>query len=63
MFHAKGKEWEHVILTGLAEQDFPLRQAPLQEERQRAYVAATRARSLLTLHCDAAKIPAGFQTT
>ncbi|POZ62063.1 UvrD-helicase domain-containing protein [Chromobacterium alticapitis] len=60
VFHAKGKEWEHVILTGLAEQDFPLRQAPLQEERQRAYVAATRARSLLTLHCDAAKNPSRF---
>ncbi|MXR37702.1 UvrD-helicase domain-containing protein [Craterilacuibacter sinensis] len=60
VFHAKGKQWPHVILTGMDEQAFPLPGAPMAEEKRRAYVAATRAQNQLTLHCAAEQEPGRF---
>ncbi len=52
---AKGKEFQHVYLTGLAEEQLPSYQAvqggphALEEERRNCLVAITRAQSSLTL--------------
>lgn len=47
--NAKGKEFEHVILPFLEEGEFPHPAQPRREEENLFYVAATRARSRLTL--------------
>ena len=56
---AKGKEFQHVYLTGLAEEQLPSYQAvqggpsALEEERRSCFVAITRVQSSLTLtHAD-----------
>ncbi|MGL6071447.1 UvrD-helicase domain-containing protein [Craterilacuibacter sp.] len=60
VFHAKGKQWPHVILSGMGAAEFPLPGATLSEEKRRAYVAATRAQSRLTLHCASEQTPGPF---
>ena len=57
---AKGKEFQHVYLTGLAEEQLPSYQAvqggasAMEEERRNCFVAITRVQSSLTLtHADA----------
>jgi len=56
---AKGKEFQHVYLTGLAEEQLPSYQAvqggpsAMEEERRNCFVAITRVQSSLTLtHAD-----------
>ena len=56
---AKGKEFQHVYLTGLAEEQLPSHQAvqggpsAMEEERRSCFVAITRVQSSLTLtHAD-----------
>ena len=46
---AKGREFEHVIVYGLSEGNFPEKHEPLNIEINRFYVAITRARRSLTL--------------
>jgi DNA helicase-2/ATP-dependent DNA helicase PcrA len=53
--HVKGLEYEHVLLPYLEEGVFPARDAPLADESNLFYVAATRARQLLTVMPDAAR--------
>ncbi|NVM77611.1 DNA helicase-2/ATP-dependent DNA helicase PcrA [Duganella sp. SG902] len=47
--NAKGKEFDHVILPFLQDDEFPHPQQPRREEENLFYVAATRARARLTL--------------
>jgi len=47
--NAKGKEFDHVILAFLEEGEFPHPSQPRREEENLFYVAATRARTRLTL--------------
>ena len=56
---AKGKEFQHVYLTGLAEEQLPSYQAvqggpsAMEEERRNCFVAITRVQCSLTLtHAD-----------
>jgi DNA helicase-2/ATP-dependent DNA helicase PcrA len=54
---AKGLEWDHVYIVGLAEDQLPSFQSikkgatsrEMQEERRNCFVAITRARKFLTL--------------
>jgi DNA helicase-2/ATP-dependent DNA helicase PcrA len=46
---AKGNEYPHVIMPFLENDDFPLRNADVEEERNRFYVAITRMRDALSL--------------
>lgn len=47
--HSKGKEFDHVILPFMEDEEFPNSMSDLQEEKNLFYVAATRACSRLTL--------------
>ncbi|MTV36106.1 ATP-dependent helicase [Duganella radicis] len=47
--NAKGKEFDHVILPFLQDDEFPHPMQPRREEENLFYVAATRARARLTL--------------
>ncbi len=47
--NSKGKEFEHVILPFLEKDEFPVARANSKEEENLFYVAATRARTCLTL--------------
>jgi DNA helicase-2/ATP-dependent DNA helicase PcrA len=53
--HVKGLEYEHVLLPYLEEGVFPARDAPLADEANLFYVAATRARQRLTVMPDATR--------
>lgn len=53
--HVKGLEYEHVLLPYLEEGVFPARDAPLADEANLFYVAATRARQRLTVMPDASR--------
>lgn len=46
---SKGLEWPHVYVVGMNEMILPHAKGDAQEERRLAYVAATRARDVLTL--------------
>lgn len=49
---AKGREFEQVIVCGLNEEEFPLRGQDYRLERNRFYVATSRARKALFLSAD-----------
>lgn len=49
--NSKGKEFEHVLLPFLEKDEFPFARADPGEEENLFYVAATRAKSCLTLLC------------
>ncbi|RXZ44773.1 UvrD-helicase domain-containing protein [Crenobacter cavernae] len=57
IFHAKGSEWDRVVLVGLEEGRFPLANVPFAEEKRYAYVACTRARRALILHAEPGATP------
>ncbi|NDV13218.1 UvrD-helicase domain-containing protein [Crenobacter caeni] len=60
VFHAKGRQWPHVVVCQLSQGLFPLAGAPLADEKRRAYVAFTRAQQQLTLHAPAGVEPSPF---
>ncbi|WP_168929254.1 UvrD-helicase domain-containing protein [Crenobacter intestini] len=62
VFHAKGRQWPHVVVCQLSHGLFPLAGAPLADEKRRAYVAFTRAQQRLTLHAPAGAEPSSFFT-
>lgn len=52
---AKGLEFDYVHVPHVDRGEFPFSSADADEERNLFYVAVTRARTSLTIHCDAAK--------
>lgn len=60
---AKGREWDFVVLPAFEDEVIPgtAKCRNVEEERRLAYVAVTRARTLLLVtHCDERKPPFGF---